>query len=357
MMGAVDIMKGREYFKSVKVLFDHPNAFLLAHGGLQTQIEQTKQALESVGVEVEWLRWWDDKQKGDLIHYFGRAHPGYIRQAQEKEIKVVMSELLTGLGSRKTGARMAQKIIMNLARGFLPKEFTARLSWDAYQLADASIALTSWEKKLMMEMFSAKPGRVHVVPNGVEEVFFSHSISKNQTPKSKYLVCTATITERKRVVELAEAAILAQVPVWVIGDPYSKREPYYKKFVSVVESSKGLVKYEGGISDRAKMATIYKSVSGFVLFSSMESLSLSALEAAAGKCPLLLADLPWARSTFGDGATYCRLGPGKQESRALKDFYKSIDKAPRAPVPCRWSEVGAQLKQIYESLLADKTSR
>jgi len=340
----------------MKVLFDHPNAFLLAHGGLQTQIEQTKQALESVGVEVEWLRWWDDKQKGDLIHYFGRAHPGYIRQAQGKGIKVVMSELLTGLGSRKTGARMAQKIIMNLARGFLPKEFTARLCWDSYQLADTSIALTSWEKRLMVEMFLAEPNRVHVVPNGVEEIFFRNQESKIQTQTSKNLVCTATITERKRVVELAEAAILAQVPVWVIGEPYSKGDPYYKKFVSAVESSKGVVKYEGGISDRAKMATIYKSASGFVLFSSMESLSLSALEAAAGNCPLLLADLPWARSTFVDGATYCRLGSGEQESRALKDFYKSIDKAPRAPLPCRWSEVGAQLKQIYESLLADKTS-
>jgi len=341
----------------VKVLFDHPNPFLLAHGGFQTQIEQTKQALESVGVEVEWLRWWDDKQKGDLIHYFGRAHPGYIRQAQGKGMKVVMSELLTGLGSRKTGARMAQKIIMDIARGFLPKEFTARLCWDSYQLADASIALTSWEKKLMIDIFSAKADQVHVVPNGVEDVFFRDSKSQIQNPKSKYLVCTATITERKRVVELAEAAILAQVPVWVIGEPYSKGDQYYKKFVSVVESSKGLVKYEGGISDRAAMATIYKSASGFVLFSSMESLSLSALEAAAGNCPLLLADLPWARSTFGDGATYCLLGSREQESKGLKDFYKRIDKAPRAPLPCRWSEVGAQLRQIYESLLADKISR
>jgi glycosyltransferase involved in cell wall biosynthesis len=340
----------------VKVLFDHPNPFLLAHGGFQTQIVETKKALEASGVEVEWLRWWDNEQRGDLIHYFGRAHPGYIRQAQGKGIKVVMSELLTGLGSRKAGTRMAQKIIMNLARGFLPKEFTARLSWDAYQLADASIALTSWEKKLMIDMFSAKLDRVHVVPNGVEDIFFQDSNLKIQNPKSKYLVCTATITERKRVVELAEAAVMAQVPAWVVGEPYSKGDPYYKKFVSVVESSKGLVKYEGGISDRAKMATIYKSASGFVLFSSMESLSLSALEAAAGNCPLLLADLPWARSTFGDGATYCRLGSGEQESRALKDFYKSIDKAPRAPLPCRWSEVGAQLKKIYESLLEDKTS-
>jgi glycosyltransferase involved in cell wall biosynthesis len=249
------------------------------------------------------------------------------------------------------------KLCMIVAGRVLPKEFTARLCWDAYKVADATVALTSWEKKLMIEMFSAKPGQVHVVPNGVEDAFFRDSNLKIQNPKSKYLVCAATITERKRVVELAEAAILAHAPVYVIGKPYSKEDSYYKKFVSVVESSKGLVKYEGGISDRAKMAKIYKSASGFVLLSSMESLSLSALEAAAGKCPLLLADLPWARSTFVDGATYCRLGSGEQESRALKDFYKRIDKAPRAPLPCRWSEVGAQLKQIYGSLLADKTSR
>ena len=336
------------------MLFDHPNPFLLAHGGFQTQIEQTKKALEASGVEVEWLRWWDDQQKGDLIHYFGRAHPDYIRQAQAKGMKVVMSELLTGLGSRSAMARKLQKLFMIVAGGVLPKEFTARLCWDAYQLADASIALTSWEKKLMVEMFSAKPEKVHVVPNGVEEIFFCKSESKSE--KSKYLVCTATITERKRVVELAEVAIMAQVPVWVIGEPYSKGDPYYKKFISVVESSKGLVKYEGGISDRGKMATIYKGASGFVLFSSMESLSLSALEAAAGNCPLLLADLPWARSTFGTGATYCRLGSRKQEAKDLKELYRIIDVAPRAPLPCRWSEVGAQLKQIYESLLADKTS-
>ena len=341
----------------MKVLFDHPNPFLLAHGGFQTQIEQTKVTLESIGVEVDWLRWWDDEQRGDLIHYFGRAHPAYIRQAQGKGIRVVMSELLTGLGSRNATSRKLQKLCMIVSGRALPKEFTARLCWDAYQLADASIALTSWEKKLMIDMFSAKPDRVHVVPNGVEDVFFRDPNLKIQNPKSKYLVCTATITERKRVVELAEAAILAHVPVWIIGEPYSKADTYYKKFVSVVESSKGVVKYEGGISDRAEMATIYKSASGFVLFSSMESLSLSALEAAAGNCALLLADLPWARSTFGNGATYCQLGSREQESKGLKEFYQKINTSPRAPLPCRWSEAGAQVKQIYESLLADKTSR
>jgi len=341
----------------MKVLFDHPNPFLLAHGGFQTQIEQTKKALGAVGVEVEWLRWWDDQQNGDLIHYFGRAHPAYIRQAQAKGMKVVMSELLTGLGSRSAMARKLQKLFMIVASRVLPKEFTARLCWDAYQLADASIALTSWEKKLMVEMFSAKPERVHVVPNGVEDIFFRNSNLKIQNPKSKYLVCTATITERKRVVELAEAATIARVPVWIIGEPYSREDPYYLKFLSVIGNSKGVLRYDGGVSDRVRMASIYQGALGFVLLSSMESLSLSALEAAAGGCPLLLAELPWARASFGSRATYSPMGSREEEARKLKEFYNGIGKAPHIPVPCRWGEVGKQLYRIYEGLLTDKTSR
>jgi len=355
MTGAVDIIKGREYFSKVKVLFDHPNPFILAHGGFQTQIEQTKKALEANGVEVEWLRWWDDGQKGDLIHYFGRPHAVYIQQAHAKGIKVVMSELLTGLGSRSRVARKAQRIFMNIAKNVLPHEFITRFSWEAYQTVDACIALTSWEKELMVEMFSAEPEWVHVVPNGVEDIFFPKAEPK--TEKSKYLICTATITERKRVVELAEAAIMAQVPVWIIGEPYGKEDPYYQKFLSVVRTAGEIVQYEGGISDRSRMATIYQNAPGFVLLSSMESLSLSALEAAAGGCRLFLADLPWARSSFGTMATYSHLGSKEEDAQNLKAFYQNIEKAPKPPSPCRWADVGKQMLKVYEELLPDKTSR
>jgi len=57
----------------VKILIDHQLPFLLAHGGLQIQIERTREALEESGLEVEYLRWWDDSQKGDIIHFLGRA--------------------------------------------------------------------------------------------------------------------------------------------------------------------------------------------------------------------------------------------------------------------------------------------
>ena len=40
----------------MKVFIDHQLPFLLAHGGLQTQMERTKAALKGVGFKVENLR-------------------------------------------------------------------------------------------------------------------------------------------------------------------------------------------------------------------------------------------------------------------------------------------------------------
>src|SRR4051812_87715 len=100
---------GRVEMVAMRVLFDHPFPFALAHGGFQTQIEQTKLALESIGITVEHLRWWDDTQRGDIIHYFGRPFPGYIEAAHAKGIKVVIAELLTATGSRSRNALRVQK--------------------------------------------------------------------------------------------------------------------------------------------------------------------------------------------------------------------------------------------------------
>jgi len=57
----------------MKVLIDHQLPFLLAHGGLQIQIEQAKAALEEACLEVECLHWWDPEQRGDITRLFGCA--------------------------------------------------------------------------------------------------------------------------------------------------------------------------------------------------------------------------------------------------------------------------------------------
>ncbi|HXF09400.1 MAG TPA: glycosyltransferase family 4 protein [Desulfuromonadaceae bacterium] len=335
----------------MKVLLDHPLPFSLAHGGVEIQIEQTKAALENAGVEVEYLRWWDVNQRGDIIHFVGRPAPDYIALAQGRGFNVVMAELLTATGSRSSRQLAFQKLFIRLSRKLLPQTFTSRLAWDSYRLADACIALTSWEAQLMRDLFNAPGDRVHVVPNGVEEVF----LGGPRGVRGDWLVCTATITERKRVLELAQAAVEAQVPVWIVGRAYSESDPYAKRFFELAKQHPRLIRYEGAIADRSKLAAVYREARGFVLLSNMESLSLSALEAAACGCPLLLSDLPWARGTFNGHARYSPIGTPRETASILKAFYHEAGQLAPPPRPASWADVAVHLKTLYQRLLS--TSR
>jgi glycosyltransferase involved in cell wall biosynthesis len=332
----------------MKILIDHQLPFLLAHGGLQIQIERTKEALEAIGLHVEYLRWWDDSQNGDIIHFFGRANPSHIDFAHAKGMKYLMSELLTGQGSRTSTQLRLQAVCEQMLRRFVPATFLANFRWDAYHKADACIVLTEWEAEVTRLLFAPPRDRLHVVPNGVEPEFF---LSANAAPKrGDELVCAATITKRKRVLELAEAAVAARVRVRILGGPYGNNDPYYLRFLALAERHSDFVRYAGPVHERAELARIYQSARGFVLLSTMESLSLSALEAAASGCPLLLSDLPWARSTFNHSATYCPIAKTASTAAALRKFYDEAPSLPTPAMPCRWADVANQLVRIYQKL-------
>lgn len=337
----------------MKILFDHSSPFLLAHGGFQIQIEETKRALERLGIAVEYLRWWDPDQSGDIIHYFGRPSGMYIDLAHKKDFKVVMSELLTGLGARSSWAIATQRLTIRLTRRCIPTAYSAKMGWDAYTKADRIIALTTWEAQLMRRVFEAPLGRLAVIPNGVAEEF--PAAARSNVERGAFLVCTATITERKRVLELARAALLARTPVWIIGKPYSETDQYAQRFFAFARQHPDIIRYEGPIESRQLMAEAYQQARGFVLLSTEESLSLSTLEAAACQCPLLLSDLPWARKVFKDSAVYCPIASTRRTAKALREFYDAAPSVKPPPKPLSWIEVAQQLQGIYEDLLS--TSR
>jgi len=320
---------------------------MLAHGGTQTQIEQTKSGLEKIGIEVEFLRWWDDKQTGDVIQNFGRIPAEIVRAAHEKGIKVVMLELLTDAGSRSPLRLELEKWVRRIGRRVFPRNLLTTLSWDSYQLADACIANTPWEAGLLQQLFDTPQEKIHIVPNGVEEVF----LESKPVQRGKWLVCTATVTERKRVVELAEAAMISKTPLWIIGRPYSETSPYGQRFLEMTRMHPQLLRYEGPMTDRPKLAQAYREARGFVLLSTMETLSLSAGEAAACGCPLLLSDLPWARTSFGNDATYCPITSPDATAKVLKDFYQRAPDLPGPKRPLSWVDVAQRLKEIYDKLL------
>lgn len=323
----------------------------IAPGGLHVQITQTKLALQRLGVDVDFLRWYDGSQQGDVLHFFGRITPELIQLARNKGMKIVMSELLTEQGSRSPGQLRRQRLMIRAIQMLLRRRAT-EFSWSSYQMVDACIALTKWEAHLMNYVFGAPQSRVQVVPNGVEDVF----LQSRPATRDKWLVCTATITERKRVLELAEAAVRAKTPVWIIGQAYADSDPYAVRFRELAGRHPDFIRFEGPIRERERLAEAYRQSRGFVLLSAMESLSLSALEAAACECPLLLSDLPWARTVFGGSVSYCPVtNDASRTAVVLKNFYDAapVLKSPAKPLP--WVEVARQLQAIYAGLL--NTSR
>ena len=336
----------------MKILLNCHVPFMLAHGGAQIQIEQTWAALKKIGVDVEYLRWWDATQTGDVLHHFGRIPLALLFQARAKGMKVVMLDLLTGQGSRSHARLRSQKWTMQVLKRILPASLTDSVGWNSYRLVDACIANTAWEKQLMSELFGAPPEKVHVVPNGVEDVF----LQSQPVARGPWLVCTVTITPRKRVLELARAAVHAQTPLWIIGKPYSDSDPYAASFFQLARENQKILRYEGPIDDRKKLADVYRAARGFVLISTMETRSLSAEEAAACQCPLLLSDLPWAHNVFGGHATYC---PNTDSipfiAASLRSFYDRAPNLNPPPKPLPWTDVARQFLAVYETVLS--TSR
>ena len=330
----------------MKILIDHPDPFLLAHGGFQIQIEQTRQALLECGLEVDFLRWWDPAQKGHIIHYFGRPFPLYVRVAQQKGLKVVFSPLHTGTGSRSPRQLHVQWLANRLAESFIPSQFLERISWETYRIADACVVATTWEAHLVRTLFRAPVERVYVVPNGVEKVF----APAPQVQRGPWLVTTAVVSPRKRPLETAQAAIAAQTPYWFIGKPFAESDSYYQQWIALCRAYPQWLRYEGSVENRAQLAAIYQQARGFVLLSLAESLSLSATEAAACGCPLLLSDLPWARNAFGPTASYCPVAGVGTTARFLRTFYHQAPALPPPPQPKDWMAVGQMFKSIYESV-------
>ena len=108
---------------AMKIITSCNLPFALAHGGVQNLIEAVTRALVVLGVEVEPERWWDERQTGDVLHYFGRPPlVQHVRFAQQKGRRVVMFESLDQTASRSRLALFGQRVLTRLARTALPAE-------------------------------------------------------------------------------------------------------------------------------------------------------------------------------------------------------------------------------------------
>ena len=167
----------------MRVIFYSFEPFAFAHDEKQEQIVHTRDALRELNVEVEYLRWYDERQSGDVLHFFGRITMDLLDLARESGMKVVVTDWLTKQAAYSRPRLGLQRWIMQILMGFLPGAVTETFHWRSYQLADACIVRTQAEADLLSVLFGASPEKVHVVSNGMDVVFLNTPAPSNG-PKS-----------------------------------------------------------------------------------------------------------------------------------------------------------------------------
>lgn len=333
----------------MKILFDHSLPFLLAHGGFQTQIEQTKAALEKLGVEVEWLRWWDDQQRGDVLHYFGAPSNAYLSQARAVKLPVILNTLFTETCNR-SDAQLARQGWMTQA--ILAMRFgqgiKQQLAWRTYHNCSQNVVSLEAECRVLQTVYRVSRERISIVPYGLSDGYLKAGPGRRH---EAHLISTGTITPRKNCVELAQMARAAEVPVLFVGKPYDPSDPYWLQFKKLIDDR--WVHYHAHVHTEVEMIALLHGARGFVLMSKHENWCLSAHEAVACGLSILVPDQKWSRERFGDQARYftsLAVTPGNIE--ILRQFYAD---APGLPSPkitlFSWADVARQLRSIYEGVL------
>ncbi|HEY4285251.1 MAG TPA: glycosyltransferase [Chthoniobacterales bacterium] len=331
----------------MKILIDHQAPFLLAHGGVQNQIEQTKSALERRGLDVEFVRWWDDRQQGTLIHSFGIPSRQYLDLARRNNLPVLVTSVFSQTCNRSDTFLKAQGLIVqSLIRMPGWGSIKRQLSWESYARVDCNLVGLFAEKAVLQNVYGVGEDRIQVVPLGLSEQFLNLPPA---AAKEDYLITTGTITPAKRAVELAGLAKSAQVPILFVGKPIHDLDPYWKQFQSLIDAR--FVRYQPHVEDVGTLITLLQKARGFVLYSEYENWSLAAHEAAACGLPLLLPDLKWARERFGNGARYFPGNDSRANAASLVDFNRNAETTPSPNIKVwSWDEVAANLASIYETV-------
>ncbi|WP_406695438.1 glycosyltransferase [Singulisphaera sp. Ch08] len=341
------------------VLFHAPTSAFQAPGGGENQLVQTGKQLEDLGVTIRLFSPWIDRlEEARLLHLFGMSREGLelARVARARGIRVVLSPIcwyepraIAFLAPNRT------RELFDLAKLVVKRVAPRWPSWrrELLNLADMILPNSVAEAGQLIRLFAIEPGRIRVVPNGVQSTFThaSPTLFRSEYGTKEFVLYVGRIEPRKNVLRLVEAVSSTGLPLVVIGSPPPGSEAYAEACRRAGDVD---VRWIDSLDhDDPLLASAYAAARVFALPSWFETPGLAALEAALAGCAVVITPFGCTREYFGERVEYARPDRPSQIARAiLKSWEAGPDPRLASHVGSRflWSDVAQRTAEVYDQI-------
>ena len=283
-------------------------AVSILHGGPSTQIRNTAKHLGKQGVEVRYFDPWTPFKKGDtdLVHIFA-ANIGTYHLAREIHalgVPLVVSPIVYSLHSAAFVRRSLRwgRLLQRAGKGIW---FDYGITADVCAWAARVLPNTVAEGKLVSDGMGVDPSRISVVPNGVDERFYT----ADPTPfierygvRDFILNVGHTGHARKNVLSLIRALAGIDHPAVIIGRFIAGA--YGEACRAEAAKHRHILLIDGLDNASEMLASAYAACDTFVLPSLFETPGIAALEAALAGAKVVITPYGGTKEYFGDFAEY-----------------------------------------------------
>lgn len=322
-------------------------AHCFAFGGFDMQMINAKSIINELnqGVQVKGIDLWSADSSFQIAHFWGLdiTHYNQILWANRSGKKVVITALLSYFESQYEVFRHQVSTYVGIVR-VLKKIIDS---------IDALVVVSEEQKLIAIARYNCAPEKIYVIPNMVLHEFWNNSFS---IKSGEYFLSVGNICLRKNQVKLAQACILADVQLILVGGVLDGEEGYGIQLEELVSKSSNITWIRGLKPASSELIELINNSLCVALLSDQETQPISLLEAAVMQKPLLISNRRFANQLYYQNA--CLV-----DDRYIDSIFNGLNLVKLNPgkfVPdkarlqaCKPEVVGEEYIRLYKSLILD----
>ena len=328
----------------MKVLFVTYPEFPLEIGGFQSQVREIYSNLIGLGIDVNWYTIDEISLSDyDIIHCFSSAPSllPIIKKAKDLKIPIVLTPMI---GSR-SHTNSFYKFRLFLTK--IPQVYTyVKKNAQLIKLADIFAPLSQYEAVRLINVYNIDKNKIHIIPNGINEIFFSEEQKEVALPFDKYVLMIGRIEKNKNQFNAIKAINSLNANMIIVGDIGIGSTDYYHACQQI---SGGNIYFWGKELDMFVIKTLYRKAQLTLIASYSEMVPLVAYESLSQRTPVLCTN---RCSLFGEntqGLFFTHVTKKSLELNIRKALSFNRSQISNEGI-FRWREIAIQYKDIYEQL-------